>query len=182
MKIFPAITSAAWAATALLSMPKGESAPCNINVEEMTVATTADAADLIAALKCDGGGRFEVSWLGKVVIGETIEVFGGSILAVTGSDNSSLAVNAETETSTASTIDGGGMVRIFNVSGESTLTLQGLVLQGGSSTFGGAVLAHSPDFNATTDTGNTIKITNCSFLDNQASIFGGQTGDGGNRT
>lgn len=147
---------------------------CATSATVMTVASAADVQKLAAALECTGGGVFDVTWIGSIVIGDIIEVSGGSNLTVVGSGSPTSALNTESAGKNgAAVIDGGEISGIFNVSGPSTLNLYNLVLQGGNSTYGGAITGDffiSPNVSG----GVTITAIDCSFLNNYASVKGGE--------
>lgn len=150
----------AWAAwlAALLFIPDTGSVLCPVGVTEMTVTTTEDANDLVTTLDCSGGGTFDVTWVGRVVVMQTIVVSNGSALTINGINETS-------------SIDGGDNVGLFNLSGRYQLTLRGLALQGGNAIFGGAIVAEAFD----TGSGSTIDVADCLFFGNRADIDGGET-------
>lgn len=170
MRVLSATVSAAWAAYTVL-IHSGESALCPTNTTHMAVSSSADTKALVAALACAGGGVFEVSWLGNVVISETIEISGGSRLAVTGTGPLPPALDDETGADIASRIDGGATTGIFFVSGGSSITLQRLIIQGGYATEGGAITTNS---SASASGKSTVNVTDCLFLDNHAITNGGK--------
>lgn len=150
---------------------------CPEGINKMSVMTAADADILTSSLECTGATSFVVTWVGSVIVKRSIVVSGGSSLTVTGSGwiNSS-AVEDQTGNTAGSSIegssiDGGGSVGIFIVSGGSTLALQDIVLQHGNSSRGGAISAKASN----SSTGqNAISITDCLFLRNNGTSSGGE--------
>lgn len=82
------------------SRPQALQPPCDVGINTLIVSSTAQALDLTAALLCSGGGQFEVTWLGEVLITSTITVSEGISLKVTGSSFIGQGV-----------VDGGGDIR-----------------------------------------------------------------------
>jgi len=150
-----------------------ESAQCSSKVEQFSVTTPDDVEDLISLMDCTGGGTFNVAWTGRIAIGQTIEVTGNNKLTITASSSASpseevgvLAAEPQTDGVLASNPD----VRLFLVSGESaTLSLNSLLLEGGTALNGGAVSALS-----STPGGAVVNVVDCYFKHNKAAAFGGE--------
>lgn len=82
---------------------------------------------LAESVNCSGGS-FEVEWVGSVIVEETIRIFGGTTLSITGAaDGTSIA-------------NGANMTSLFEVDG-GTLHLSHLSLVGGTGKRGGAIYA-----------------------------------------
>ena len=117
----------------LFSLLQGaEPGVCPAGTISMNVATISELQTLMTAIKCTGEGVFNVTWIGRVPLVEAIDLRDGKNLTVTGS------ISALADFSSA-VIDAGGATGIFTVYNESMLSLNSLVLQGGSSTNGTAV-------------------------------------------
>ncbi len=154
-----------------------ESAQCPSGVTEVAVATAENVEELVGLMDCTGGGAFNVVWTGRIAIGKTIEVTGSNQLNITASSSASspsavgtLVDEPEPDGILASNPD----VQLFLVSGDSaTLSLNGLLLEGGSALNGGAVSALCP-----TPGGAVVNVTGCDFRHNKAAAFGGERGGG----
>lgn len=96
-----------------------DAATCPEGIDARVVSNTAEASELGEALLCSGAGYFEVDWIGEVVLERSIIISNGSSVKVTGVDPGEAV------------IDGGDAIRLFQVSGSSTLLLNGLSLVGG---------------------------------------------------
>ncbi len=127
---------------------------CPLGITNLTISNTAQAVDLADALLCSGG-RFEVDWVGELLLPRTIAVSDGSSLKISGSSSG------------GSVVDGGAQKQLFSVSGASFLDLQGLSLVNGNSSSGGGATGLSGS--------SSLRVVNCSFEGN--SVGGG--GDGG---
>ena len=93
-----------------------------------------------------------MTWVGEVALTRTIAVSDGTSLNISGSSSG------------GSVVDGDEQNQLFNVSGGSTLGLQGLSLFNGASWDGGAVgLSGS----------SSLEIVDCSFDGNTADNDGG---------
>ncbi|CAM9428829.1 unnamed protein product [Scytosiphon promiscuus] len=148
----------AFVAFTAVPLPQAEAAACAASVVQAHVASPADAQDLASALDCTGGGGvFNVTWTGSVVVTQPFNISAGAALTVTG------VGGGADETAV---IDAEGADGIFVVSGVSALNLENLVLQGGnSSENGGAIRVEAG--------GSVINLSNCDFLDNHAAGYGG---------
>ena len=131
---------------------------CPPGTISMTVATTSELQTLMTTINCTGGGVFNVTWVGRVSLVETIEIRDEKILTVTGS------TSGLTDFSRAA-IDAGGMMGIFTVYNGSTLSLNSLVLEAGNVENGGAVDARSF---------SSVIVDDCVFTNNIATN-GGET-------
>lgn len=138
------------------------SAPCVDTARDVT--STADAQILADDLNCTGEGEFNVIWYGNVAITQTFNVLDGISLNVTGKNYFILSLDGDEG---RGTIVGDGITSktgIFYVSGNSTLTLRNLVLQGGNSTIedgAGAVEAQG-----SADANPTVNLIDCLFTNN----------------
>lgn len=147
-------------------------AACPVGVDARVVSTTAEASELSEALLCTGAGQFEVEWEGKVLLERPIAISDSSFVKITGAPGEAM-------------VDGGGALRLFHISGNSTLELHGLSLVNGSVV--GADLNSvddiSPDLVGNysgaavyvLDEDSRLSASNCSFIGNNASYFGGET-------
>ena len=119
------------------------------NRTRMLVETTSQARDLTNALNC-AGGVFDVIWSGHVVIDQPTSVSGGTVLNVTGVSSNSI-IDAKSTT---------GLFIVYNAS----LYVSSMVLvDGNSTTSGGAVAAlHS-----------NISLSRTMFIGNVATSYGG---------
>lgn len=136
----------------ILSIAKSQVLPCPLGVTNRTVFNSAQAVDLSDALLCSGG-QFDVTWVGEVTLTRTIALVNGTSLKISGSSSG------------GSVIDGGDQNQLFNVSGGSTLDLQGLSLVNGASSWGGGAVGLSGS--------SSLGIADCSFAGNTASGDGG---------
>lgn len=112
MKTILRMTMSAWGTPALPILP-GNLALCPDEIVEMDVMTPTDAELLTSALQCYGKGVFSITWVGSVVVTQSIVVSGGSSLTVTGSRWESSSQGDHSGTEEGSTIDGGGCHRII---------------------------------------------------------------------
>lgn len=123
----------------------------------MDVATTGDLQKFTDAINCTGPGVFSVTWYRSLLIEQTIEVSNQKNVTITGSGLQTIR-GASGENNDVGT-------GIFSVSSGSSLRLNHLVLEGGSSDHGGAVVVHSSSY---------LHVVDCIFTNNKASR-GGKT-------
>lgn len=141
----------------LFSSVSGEEfAPCQPGTVTLDVATAAELQNMIAAIKCTGEGTFNVFAYGGLQLAQRIEVSNQKNVTVTGFryDSTTIpraGIYAES---------GSGL---FLVSNGSALILNGLMLEGGTSEYGGAVDVHSSSY---------LGVVGCSFNGNNASRGG----------
>lgn len=138
-------------ALSILAGAKAQVLPCALGITTLTVSNGADATDLAEALLCSGG-QFEASWVGEVLISRTVRVSNGTSLRISGM------------ASGGSIVDGGGLHQLFEVSGGSTLELQGISLFNGFSGEGGGAVALSDS--------SSLEVSGCSFDGNKAGAGG----------
>ena len=129
---------------------------CSTNTTRFAVSSTEDAASLAASLACVNGD-FSVTWIGNVVVAETMHVMSGTSLNIIGAGPNAIA-------------DGGGTTQLFILEKDSLLQLSSMTLANGSASgsftasgSGGAVYAHQ----------STVHLENTSFISNHASDYGG---------
>lgn len=122
--------------------------PCSSDIELVEVTNSSDARRLAEIVNCTGSGSFIVLWTGRILINATLDISNGTSLNVTGLEGG--------------VIDGGNIVRLFNVS-SSTLSLSNLALEHGNATSGGAIQASASD----------IIVTDCNITANSGTDFGG---------
>ncbi len=104
-----------------------DAVPCGAGVQQVwTVETSEEAQALAAAVNCSGGS-FEVEWIGRVVVDETIYVVDGTVLTLHGAD-------------AAAVIDGNSATRLFTVV-DAVLHLSDVNITSGASLVGGAIAA-----------------------------------------
>lgn len=133
-----------------------EAAPCPPSTAfEMDVATTGDLQKFTDALKCTGPGVFSVTWNSSLLIEQTIEVSNLKNVTITGSGFQTIR-GASGDNNDVGT-------GIFSVSIGSSLGLNHLVLEGGSSDHGGAVVVLSSSY---------LHVVDCIFTNNKASRGG----------
>lgn len=101
---------------------------CSAGTNRLTVASTANAATLASSLECSNG-EFEVEWDGDVVVAETIRVYDGTSLTVTGAELSAGAI-----------MDGNSTTQLIYISGGSTLHLTNMTLAHGYSPENGGAI------------------------------------------
>ncbi len=142
-----------------MAMPP-DAVPCAAGVQQVwTVETSEDAQALAAAVNCSGGS-FEVEWVGRVAVDETIYVVDGTVLAINGAD-------------TAAVIDGNSAMRLFTVV-DAVLHLSDVNITSGASLAGGAIAA----------AGSVLTFDRTNFDGNSAYWHGGAVfaSDGSNVT
>ena len=135
-----------------------ESGLCPAGTISMNVATRSELQTLMAAMNCTGEGVLNITWIGRVSLVEAIEIREEKTLTVTA------LISALTDFSSAA-INAGGTTGIFTVYNGSTLSLNGLVLEGGSFTNGAAIDARSS---------SSVIVDDCVFSNNIATN-GGET-------
>ena len=106
--------------------------PCPATAQSFEVTTTEDARNLVTALKCSGGGSFDVLWQGTVIVDETIALTDGSVVTIAGVGSGSV-------------VDGNGTTKLFTVA-NAKLNLADVTLENGygysgESIYGGAIRA-----------------------------------------
>ena len=131
---------------------------CPAGTMSIDVATTSELQTLMKTINCTGEGVFNVTWIGRVSLLETIEVRQNKRLTVTGS------TSALADFSTA-VIDAGRTTGMFTVYDGSSLILNRLLLEGGTSANGAAVDARSS---------SSVSVDDCVFTNNVATK-GGET-------
>lgn len=135
-----------------------EPPPCLGGTTAIEVASTTDLQNMLNTINCTGEGTFDVTWIGNLQLEQTIEI----------SDNKNLTITGPSPPFTVlpeAVIDAGNTTGIVSVSGGSTVKLVSLVLMGGNSHDGGAVLAHSF---------SSVSVIGCSILSSNGST-GGET-------
>lgn len=153
-----------------------DAAPCSSSqpAAPLVVKDSAGVLQLVATTNCSGGS-FDVEWVGSVIVEETIRLFGGTTLNITGADEGTSVVNGANRTS------------LFEVDG-GTLHLHLLSLVNGTGDRGGAIYSTGATItasrciisnNAGVDGGgvflndSVLETTNSSFAHNTASGYGG---------
>ena len=116
--------------------------------QEWVVENSYDARELREAIRCLGGS-FNVAWKGKIVLDETIAIFNGTVLNVTGCDADSAII-------------GDGQTRLFAVINAS-LHLQNIAMRNGTADYGGAIAA----------SGSSLIFKGIIFSNNRAFSSGG---------
>ena len=152
------IVMAAKLALAFSFLQGAEPGVCPAGTMSMNVSTRSELQSLMTTINCTGEGVFNVTWMGHVSLVEAIEIREEKKLIVTGSAS-------ELNDFSNAVIDARGGTGMFNVYKESTLSLNRLVLQGGSSTNGSAVDARSS---------SSVIVDDCFFTNNNATN-GGET-------
>lgn len=141
----------AWMADALILA--AEAVQCDSGVMAMNVGNSIDLEDFVIAMKCNGTAVFNVTWSGKNQIIGRIEVSEMKSVTITGV--------ALLDTPPAAAND--AQTGMFFVHGESTLNLCNLMLDGGTSTEGGAI--------SVVET-SVVNVFNCTFTNNVATNGG----------
>lgn len=128
--------------------PSPLTVPCSADLPlDWVVSNTAEASALATALDCSGG-TFHVEWNGEIAVDQTVTVFEGTLLNVTG-------VGSEAG------VDGRGATSAFTVINAS-LFMKNMRISNGDSPAGGAIAV----------TGSIVVLEQVSFLNNTAN-FGG---------
>ena len=115
---------------------------------EWIVENATQARALADAVRCVGE-VFNVTWKGKIIVGETISIVNGTVLNITGIDSDAV-------------IDGNGNIRMFTVVNAS-LHLRDITLELGYALYGGAIAASR----------SRITLDRVNFMANNASYGGG---------
>lgn len=144
------------ASQSFLFMSGATPAPCSSGIVSMTVTTPADLLTMISTMNCTGEGTFDVVWTGTVPLLEVVEVSQMKRLTVTGSSRAPADPSSDV-------MDAGGATGIFRVSNGSTLTLNDMVLVGGTSVEGAAIHARDYSF---------VRVVGCTFTKNNATNGG----------
>eukprot|EP00903_Cladosiphon_okamuranus_P021507 g19772.t1 len=152
------------------------SLPCTADVQQTwIVENSAQAQALAAAVNCSGGA-FEVEWRGRVVVDEAINIVGGTVLTVTGTEPGAV-------------IDGNRSTRLFTVV-DATLHVTGVNISSGASVLGGAIGAFGATLTLSRTSlvgnraardagaifisdGSSLSCVDVSFVDNNADVDGG---------
>lgn len=122
--------------------------PCSELLQQTwVIKDSADARELADTVSCSGG-RFDVTWEGRISIDTPIRIVGGTVLNITGSGDSP-------------TIDGGNSTQLFTVRG-ATLRLSDMVVSNGYGLTGGEIASH----------GSSLYLTDVHFSGNSASYGG----------
>ena len=123
--------------------------PCSVDAKQTwIVEDTADARVLVEAVNCSGG-LFQVEWKGNISMDETIYIFDGTILHISG-----LGVGA--------VMSGNHEKRLVTVVNAS-LYLTNINIEFGAALVGGAIAASA----------SRLTLNHTSFFGNQADGFGG---------
>lgn len=129
--------------------PQSTSAPCPDGGQSVwVIENTEQARALAEAVNCSGGS-FEVLWRGSVVVDETIFVFNGTVLNVTGTGPTAI-------------MDGNSSTRLFTVVNAS-VHVTAVNLSHGAAVVGGAIAAARA----------RLRLDRTSFLGNAAAGDGG---------
>lgn len=129
-----------------------EANECGSAVLALDVHDADDATDLAKALRCSGSAELTVDWYGDVQLPQTLTVGNSTILNITGSEGA--------------IIDGGGRIQLFAISGESTLNLRNVSLEGGWAPDGGGAISASET--------SQVFLRDCKFLGNNATYHGSE--------
>ncbi|CAM9657642.1 unnamed protein product, partial [Choristocarpus tenellus] len=153
--------------------------PCEPAHQTWQVQSTLNATNLSQALKCSNGS-FRVNWTGAIVVEETISVFDGTLLDVTGYGPLAVA-------------DGGGTTQLFSVI-RASLKMSNMSITNGHAENGGGLSVTSNSAvswrgkmaftnNIADRDGGTLFLRNSTaFWDDQTSFInnnGGAQGRGG---
>lgn len=150
---------------AIAFMSGAESAKCPTSTVVVNVTSAEDVQILADALKCTGGGDFNVTWYSNLTLGQTIEVSYLTSVTITGSGSPVIHGGLGGDTYGSAFLDGESGTALFSVSDGATLSLVNLILVGGKSGNGGAVALFSS---------SSLYVYGCNFALNNASD-GGET-------
>lgn len=131
-------------------------APCSGGTVALTVTTPAELQSMLSVMNCTGKGTFDVVWTGTVPLLQVIEVSQTKQLTVTGSSGALADPLSDV-------MDAGRATGIFRVSNGSTLILNSMVLDGGTSLEGAAIDARDHSF---------VRVVGCTFTNNNATDGG----------
>lgn len=151
------------AGVAIAFMPGAESAICPTGTVAVNVTSAEDVLILADALKCTGGGDFNVTWYSSLPLDQTIEVSDMKNMTITGSGSPVIYRGLGGDTFDSTFLDDGSGTALFSVSDGSTLSLINLVLKGGEAENGGAVDLLSS---------SSLYVHGCNFAQNNASDGG----------
>ena len=152
-----------WSSAVILLLANQKSAAALCTSSHLAVPPlvedTAGALQLAEALNCSIGS-FDVEWVGRVVVEETILVSEGTSLMISGANDSTSYVN------------GAGKTTLFEVNG-GTLSLYRLALINGAGNRGGAIYATDSVITATrcTISNNTAEYGGATFLEGSVFAF-----------
>ena len=122
---------------------------CPVGLQrEWIVDNSSQARELAEAVRCSGGS-FNVTWKSKVIVDDTILIFGGTTLDVTSVDADAAIV-------------GNGKTRLFT-GVDASLNLRNITLSNGSAIYGGAIAVLR----------SSLTLDRVSFIGNTASNAGG---------
>jgi hypothetical protein len=127
-------------------------APCvKQQPQSLIVSTTRQAAQLAAAVDCEGG-TFSVAWFGNVTVNTTIAVGTGTALTIT----------APAAAATTAVANGANTAQLFSVAAAGMLSLEGLTLSTALSMMSAAAIYASE--------GSTVSLTSCEVSDCQGAL------------
>lgn len=138
---------------------------CPFGTVDFHVTTTADVPHLADLIDCSGEGSFNVTWYGTLPVDQTIEVSNHKNVTVTGLGFPTIYSGIHDKGDVGENISLATTFGLFSVVNGSTLSLNEVVLEGGSSEEGGAVAVHSS---------SSLYVVDCDFTNNSASN-GGET-------
>ena len=140
---------------------------CPSETVSMDLTTTADIQSLTDAMNCSGEGFFNATLYNSVQIQQRIEVSDQKTVTITGEGLPTISAatldDALDSAESSAVTDVGNSIGIFLVSGGSTLTVNALVLEGGRSEDGGAVVVLSS---------SSMHVFDCTFKNNNATTGG----------
>lgn len=152
-----------------LSLMSGADAnPCPAETISMNVTTTGELGLMMTSINCTGQGKFDITWIASLSLVQTIELSNKKQVTVTGPSSAGATRDSSSLDPTDiwdNVIDAGGATGMFRVSNGSTLTLNNLVLEGGTSAAGAAIDARSS---------SSVYVDGCIFRNSKA-IAGGET-------
>lgn len=139
--------------------------PCPSGTVDFHVITTADVPHLADLIDCSGEGSFNITWHGTLPVHQIIEVSNHKNVTVTGLGFPTIHSGIYDKDDAGDDIGPATTAGIFSVVNGSTLSLNEVVFEGGSSDEGGAVAVHSF---------SSLYVVDCDFTNNSASN-GGET-------
>ena len=140
-----------------------QSGPCSSQTISVNVTTSGDVQRLMDAMNCSGEADFNVAWYSTLQLYQRIVVANNKHLEIVGFGYPTVSAMLYSTNESQPAVEAADTKGMFSVSNRSTLTISHMVLHGGCSNDGGAVVVHSSSL---------LYVNDCIFTGNRADSGG----------